>query len=152
MYTGSQSYHLVSTLHRAVRAETLHSVEGPLYNLQVTRGMQYREFTTSLVSRDFDDVWKDPFRYIFSYYLYYYQKIKSPCRNCNRRSILTVLHTQPTLLNEGLALINAVFSPTSSTYQKLWNSQCLKIVDRRSLSKFDDITWPSCHFTDRFVF
>ena len=56
-------------------------------------------------------------------------------------------------LNEGLALINPVFCPTSSTNQKhLKLGQCLEIDDRRSLSKVGDVTWPSLHFTDRSVF
>ena len=44
-------------------------------------------------------------------------------------------------LNEGLALINPVFCPTSSTDQKhLKLGMCLEIDDRRSLSKFGDVT------------
>ena len=47
----------------------------------------------------------------------------------------------PPPLNEGLALINPVFCPTSSTDQKhLKLGQCLEIDDRRSLSKFGDVT------------
>ena len=50
-------------------------------------------------------------------------------------------NTPPPPLNEGLALINPVFCPTSSTDQKhLKLSQCLEIDDRRSLSKFGDVT------------
>ena len=90
---------------------------------------------------------------IFSYYTHYYQKKiqKSPCKTCNRGSKVAVQHPPP--LNEGLALINPVFCPTSSTNQKhLKLGQCLEIDDRRSLSKFGDVTWPSLHFTDRSVF
>ena len=48
--------------------------------------------------------------------------------------------TSPSL-NEGLALINPVFCPTSSTNQKhLKLGQCLEIDDRISLSKFGDVT------------
>ena len=53
-------------------------------------------------------------------------------------------------LNEGLALINPVFCPTSSTYQKhLKLGQCLELDKRRSLSKFGDVTLASSHFKDR---
>ena len=49
--------------------------------------------------------------------------------------------THPPPLNVGLALINHVFPPTSFTYQKhLKLGQCLEIDDRRSLSKFGDVT------------
>ena len=44
-------------------------------------------------------------------------------------------------VTEGLALTNPVFCPTSSTDQKhLKLGQCLEIDDRRSLSKFGDVT------------
>ena len=79
--------------------------------------------------------------WIFSYYTHYYQKKfqKSPCKTCNRGSKVAVQHPPP--LNEGLALINPVFCPTSSTNQKhLKLGQCLEIDDRRSLSKFGDVT------------
>ena len=75
----------------------------------------------------------------FSYYTHYYQKkipkiapvTEGPKLLCNT----------PLPLNEGLALINLVKDPTSSTYQKhLKLGQCLEIDDRRSLSKFGDIT------------
>ena len=42
-----------------------------------------------------------------------------------------------------------------STYKGLFfstHSQCLYMNDRRSLIKFDDITWPSLHFIARSVF
>ena len=97
--------------------------------------------------------WKIPLdMFIFSYCTHYYKKKfrKSPCKTCNRGSKVAV-QPPPPPLNE--ALINPVFCPTSSTNQKhLKLSQCLEIDDRRSLSKFGDVTWPSLHFTDRSVF
>ena len=92
---------------------------------------------------------------IFSYYTHYHQK------NSENRHAWPVTEgpklrcysytTHP--LNEGLALINSVFCPTSSTYQKhLKLGQCLEIDDRRPLSKFGDVTLSSSHFTDRSVF
>ena len=78
---------------------------------------------------------------------------KSPCMTCNRGSKVAVLHPPLPPLNEGLALTNPVFCPTSSTYQKhLKLGQCLEIDNRRPLSKFGDVTLPSSHFTDRSVF
>ena len=62
---------------------------------------------------------------------------------CNKGSKVAVPpHPQPhPPLNEDLSLINPVFCPTSATYQKhLKLGQCLEIDDRRSLSKFGDIT------------
>ena len=48
---------------------------GCLNGLQVNRGGVFdREFTKSLIIRDFDDVLKNPFRYVhLSYYTHYYQ-------------------------------------------------------------------------------
>ena len=89
------------------------------------------EFTESLIIRDFDDLLKNPYRYvqIFSYYTHCYQNKnfrKSQCKTCNRGSKVAV-HPPP-LLNEGLALIYPVFCRTSSTNQKhLKLGQCLEI-------------------------
>ena len=54
--------------------------------------------------------------WIFSYYTHYYQKKfrKSPCKTSIRGFKVAVQHPPPSL-NEGLALINTVFCPTSST-------------------------------------
>ena len=103
--------------------------------------MFHREFTKSLIIRDFDDVLKILLdMWIFSYYTHYYKKKfrKSPCKTCNRGSKVAVQHPP---LNEGMALVNPVFCPTSFTNQKhLKLGQCLEIDDRRSLSKFGDVT------------
>lgn len=62
----------------------------------------------------------------------------SPCMTCNGRSKVAVQHPP---LNEGLALIDPFFYPTSSTYQRqLKLGLCLEIDDRRSSSKFCDVT------------
>ena len=81
-----------------------------------------------------------------------YKFQKSPSITCNRGSKVAVL--QPTLhWSWGWTLYLAVFSPTSSTYQKhLKHGQCLEIGDRRSLSKFGDVIWPTSNFADRSVF
>ena len=96
-----------------------------------------RDFTKSLIIRDFDDVLKNPFRYVdlfLSHTLLSKKFRKSPCKTCNRGSKVAVQHFPPPL-NKGLALINSVFCPTSSTNQKhLKLGQCLEIDDRRSLT------------------
>ena len=79
--------------------------------------MKYCKFTKILIFRDFDDVLKHTFRYVHLFLLitflsFFFQK--SPCMTCNRGSKVAVLHPP---LNEGLALTNPVFCPTSSTYQ-----------------------------------
>ena len=81
---------------------------------------------------------------IFSYYTHYYQK-KIRHENRHARPVTEGpklrCNTPHPPLNEGLALINPVFCPTSSTNQKhLKLGQCLEIDDRRSLSKFGDVT------------
>ena len=87
--------------------------ENDIVNGLQLNGVSDHDFTKSLIIRDFDDVLKNPFR------------------GCN---------TLPPL-NEGRALINPVFCPTSSTNQKhLKLGQCLEIDDMRSLSKFGDVT------------
>ena len=64
---------------------------------------------------------------------------KSPCTTCNRGSNLRCCIPSP--LNEGLALIKCCFCSISFTYQMhLKLDQCLEIDDRRSLSKFGDVT------------
>ena len=108
-----------------------------------------------MIFRDFDDVLKNPFRYVDLFLLHTLLSKKkfqkSPCKTCNRGSKVAVQH--PPSLNEGLALINPVFCPTSSTNQKhLKLGQCLEIDDRRSLSKYGDVTWPNSHFTTQFAF
>ena len=106
----------------------------------------YREFTKSLIFRDCDDALKSSFRYVrLSYYTHYYQQKKSENRHTRPVTEGTKLrrNPQPPLppFNEGLALINPVFCPTTSTDQKhLKLGQCLEIDDRRSLSKFGDVT------------
>ena len=56
-------------------------------------------------------------------------------------------------LKECLALINPVFCPTSSTYQKHFKlGQCLEIDDKRSLAGFDDVTLARSLFTDCSAF
>ena len=80
--------------------------------------------------------------WIFFYYTHYYQKNirKSQCKTCKRGSKVAVQHPHHPL-KEGLALINPIFCPTTSTYQKhLKLSQCLEKDDRRLLSKFGDVT------------
>ena len=103
------------------------------------------------------DVLKNPFKYVHLFLfltLLSNTNFTSPCMTCNKVTKGPKLRCNPPPpLNEGLALINPVFCPTSSTYQKhLKLGQCLEIDDRRSLSKFGDVTWPSLHFTDRSVF
>ena len=89
---------------------------------------------------------------IFFYYLHYYQKRFSKTAMQDLSQGVQSCGVTPPPLNEGLALKNPVFCPTSSTDQKhLKLGQCLEIDDRRSLSKFGDVTWPSLHFTDRSV-
>ena len=108
-------------------------------------GVFDREFTKSLIIRDFDDVLKNPFTYVHVFLLHTLssKKISSSKLRCNT----------PPPLNEGLALINPVLCSTSSTYQKhLKLGQCLEIDYRRSLSKFGDVTLPSLYFRDLSVF
>ena len=79
--------------------------------------------------------------WVFSYYIHSEKFRKSPCKTCKIDSKVAVHPPPPPPLNEGLALINPVFCPTSSTNQKhLKLGQCLEIDDRRSLSKFGDVT------------
>ena len=101
------------------------------------------EFTKSLIIRDFDDVLKNPFRYV-DLFLLHTLLSKKFSENRHARPVaegpkLRCNTPPPPPLSEGL--INPVFCPTSSTYQKhLKLGQCLEIDDRRSLSKFGDVT------------
>ena len=114
-----------------------------------------RELSKSLKIRDFDDVLKNPFRYVHLFLL----DTSSSSKNFSKNRHAWPVTEGPKLrcytppLNEGLALTNPVFCPINSTYQKhLKLGQCLEIDDRRPLSKFGDVTLPSSHFTDRSVF
>ena len=102
-----------------------------------------RDFTKSLIIRDFDDVLKNPFRYVHLFLLHTLLS-KKISENRHARPVTEgpkLRCNTPPPLNEGLALINPVFCPTSSTNQKhLKLGQCLEIDDRRSLSKFGDVT------------
>ena len=111
--------------------------------LQVNGGGVFdRDFTKSLIIRDFDDVLKNPFRYVDLFLLHtLLSKKNSENRHARPVTEGPKLRCNTPPLNEGLALINPVFCPTSSTYQKhLKLGQCLEIDDRRSLSKFGDVT------------
>ena len=82
---------------------------------------------------------------------------------CTRGSKIAV---PPPPLNQGLALIKYRFCLSSSAkgiiyqyysygsaYQKhLKLSQCLEIDDRKSLTKFGDVTLPRSHFANYSVF
>ena len=118
---------------------TLYTING----LQVNGGGVFdRDFTKSLIIRDFDDVLKNPFRYV-DLFLLHTLLSKKNSENGHARPVTEgpKLRCNTPPLNEGLALINPVFCPTSSTNQKhLKLGQCLEIDDRRSLSKFGDVT------------
>ena len=111
-----------------------------------------REFTKSLIIRDFDDVLKNPFRDVHLFILHILLS-KKMSENHHAWPVtegpkLRCYPPSPPL-NEGLALTNPVFCPTSSTYQKpLKLGQCLEIDNRRSLSKFGDVTWNVCKNAD----
>ena len=101
-----------------------------------------REFTKSLIIRDFDEVLKNPFRYVVLFSLHKLL-LKKIFENRHARPVTEgpKLRCNTPPLNEGLALMNPVFCPTSSTDQKhLKLGHCLEIDDRRSLSKFGDVT------------
>ena len=121
------------------------------------RGLFDRKFTKGLIFRDFVDALKNPFRYVHLFLLYTLLS-KKISENCHAWPVtegpkLRCYIPHHPQLNEGLTIANTVFCPTSSPYQKhLKLGQCLEIDDRRSLSKFGDVTWPSLHFTDRSVF
>ena len=104
-------------------------------------GVFDREFTKSLIIRNFDDVLKNPFRYV-DLFLLHTLLSKKISENRHARPVTEGPKLRcNTPLNESLALINPVFYPTSSTDQKhLKLGQCLEIDDRRSLSKFGDLT------------
>ena len=90
-------------------------------------------FTKSLIIRNFDDVLENPFRYV-DLFLLHTLSSKKKIPKITMQDL-----SPPPPLNEGLALINPVFCPTSSTNQKhLKLGQCLEIDDRRSLNKFGD--------------
>ena len=96
----------------------------------------------SLIFFSFNDALDDPFRYV---HLFLLHTLLSKKNSENRHGRLVTegpkLRCNTPPLYEGLALINPVFCPTSSTYQKhLKLGQCLEIDDRTSLSKFDDVT------------
>ena len=101
-----------------------------------------RDFTKSLIIRDFDDNLKNPFRYVDLFLLHTLSSQKiSENRNARPVREVSKLRCNTPPLNEGLVLINPVFCPTSSTNQKhLKLGQCLEIDDRRSLGKFGDVT------------
>ena len=108
----------------------------------VYRQVKYRKFTNNLIFRYFGDVLKNPFRYVHLFLLHTLLSKKNS-KNRHARPVTEgpKLRCNTPPLNEGLALINTVFCPTSSTYQKhLKLGQCLEIDDRRSLSKFGDVT------------
>ena len=101
-----------------------------------------REFTKSLIFRNFDDALKNPRRYVHLFLLHTLSS-KKISENRHARPVTEgpKLRCNTPPLNEGLALINPVFCPTSSTNQKhLKLGQCLEIDDRRSLSTFGDVT------------
>ena len=107
--------------------------------------------TKSSMFHDFEDVLKDPFRYLHLF-LDYHQNIFK-----NRHAWLVTegpkLRYNYPPIERRSGPYKSCFFPTSSTYQKHLNlGQCLETDDRRSLSKFGDVTWPSSHFTDRSVF
>ena len=94
---------------------------------------------------------------ILSYCTHYYQKspenghawpvIEGPKLKC---------YTLPPPLNEGLALINSVFCPTSSTYQRSETLETWSVSRNRLqeiISKFGYVAWPILqtvlYFTDR---
>ena len=56
------------------------------------RGVFDRDFTKSLIIRDFDDFLKNPFRYV---HLYLLHTLLSPCMTCNRGSKVAVLPPPP---------------------------------------------------------
>ena len=109
--------------------EDLVAVESITSKRSLIPDIKYKQPTACTASllksniRDFDDALKNPLRYVHLFLLH------------------TLLSKKHPPLNEGLALMNPVFCPTSSTYQKhLKLGQCLEIDDRRSLSKFGDVT------------
>ena len=110
-------------------------------------GVQYREFTKSLIFCGFD-VFKDPFRYVhlFPFINFFFKNRNSqPVTEGPQSRCYTPHRTRV------LPLWNTI--SISFTYQKhLKLGQCLEIDDRRPLSKFGDVTLPSSHFTDRSVF
>ena len=66
---------------------------------------------------------------------------KKISKNCHARPVTEGPKLRCNKLNECLALINPIFCPTSYANQKhLKLGQCLEIDDRRSLSKFGDVT------------
>ena len=69
-----------------------------------------REFTKSLIIRDFDDVLKNPFRHV-NLFLLHTLLSKKNSENRHARPVTegSKLRCKKTLLNEGLALINPVF-------------------------------------------
>ena len=101
-----------------------------------------RDFTKNLIICDFDDVLKNSLRYVHIFLLHTLlsEKISENrhARPVTEGAKLRCNASPP--LNMGLALINPVFCPTSSTNQKhLKLSQCLEIDERRPLSKFGDV-------------
>ena len=81
--------------------------------LQVNGGGVFdREFTKILIIRDFDDVLKNPFRYVHLFLLHTLLSKKNfenrHARPVTRGSKVAVQHPSPPL-NEGLALIKPVF-------------------------------------------
>ena len=75
------------------RHQTLCILGLSINGLQVNGGGVDREFTKTLIIRDFDDVLENPFRYVDLFLLHDYQKKirKSPCKTCNRGSKVAVL-------------------------------------------------------------
>ena len=94
------------------------------------------------IFRDFDDVSKDPFKYVHLFLLLTLlsEKISKIAKHDLQQRVQSCDAT-PSSSSKGLALTKCRFSPTTSTYQKhLKLGQCLEIGDRRSFSKFGDGT------------
>ena len=101
-----------------------------------------RDFTKSIIICDFDDVLKNPFRYVDLFLLHTLSKKNSENRHARPVTEGPKLryNNPPPPLSEGVALINPIFCPTSSTHEKhLKLSQCLEIGDRRPLSEYGDV-------------
>ena len=103
----------------------------------------HRKFTKSLIFRDFDDVLKNSFRYV---HLFLLNTLLSTKKSENRHARHVTEGPKlrcntPPPIERGSGPYKSRFCPTSSTYQKhLKLGQCLEIDDRRSLSKFGDVT------------
>ena len=100
-----------------------------------------REFTKSLIIRNFDDVLKNPFRNVALFLLHTLLSKKSPkiaMQGLNRGSKVAALHLP---IERGSGPYKSRFSSNQfylSETLETWS--VLEIHDRRSLSKFDDVT------------